>query len=130
MQQSDPQRRGIASGFTFIEVLVACSILAVGLSAILTLYASSLKGVALAKSYEEAGIAAQNIMTETLYASYNAPFRHSGKCDTPQGATWRAVGEADVMENVDKITVTVTFQHGGKTMMVELTTSQISTNMR
>ncbi len=114
------------SGFTLLEVLVAGGILAVGLAAILTLYSSSLSGLALARKYEEAHFTAESVLARMLFADNAVPFRLSGKTSQPADASWEVEGEAGDIPGVNVLTVTVAFKHAGKLRNVKLETSQIA----
>ncbi len=113
------------TGFTLLEVLVACGILSVGLGAILTLYSSSLNGLSLAGKYEEAHFTAESILAKMLFADNTVPFNLSGKTDQPDGALWTAKGEPGDIPNVNVLTVTVQFKHAGKSRDIKIETSQI-----
>lgn len=113
------------AGFTLLEVIVAGSILAVGLSSILTLYSSALKGMAQTRGYEEARLTAQSMMSQILFESPKIPFQRSGTCTKPVNGTWEAMGEPDdLVPTVGKITIHVRFQTSGTQRKISLVTSQ------
>ncbi len=112
-------------GFTLLEVIVAGSILAVGIGSVLTVYSTALKAMALTKGYEEAGMTAQSLMAQTLFQDPDIPFQRSGKCLKPADGLWKITGEPDgQVPGVKKIKVEVTFRTGGTQRAVSLVTSQ------
>ncbi len=57
---SEPLRRGGASGFTLIEVLVALTILALSLGVFLNIFSTGLKGTRLSEAYSMATMLAES----------------------------------------------------------------------
>ena len=113
------------SGFTLLEVLVACGILTIGLASIMTVYSSSLNGLSLAGKYELAHFTAESILSRTIFEAGKVPFNKTGKTDQPPRAVWTVRGQAGDLPGLDTIHVAVTFKHAGKTRTVEIETSQM-----
>ncbi len=126
MPRETLQRNDAASGFTLLEVLVACGILTIGLASIITLYSSSLNGVSLAGKYEQAHFTAESVMARILFADSSVPFNQTGKTDQPPGALWAAKGVAGDWPCVNTFSVTVSFKHAGKVRTVALETAQVA----
>ncbi len=113
------------SGFTLLEVVVAGSILAVGLSAVFTLYSGALNAVSLGRGYEEARFLAESLMAETLFERPTAPLRRTGTAERPAGGTWEVtLGPDSLFSGVSRIQAMVHFKSGGKSRSMTLTTCQ------
>jgi len=113
------------AGFTLLEVVVAGSILAVGLSAVLTLYSGALKGVSLSRGYEEARFLAESLMAEILFERPTPPLTRTGTAKRPAGGTWQVTSEPDnALSGISRIRVSVHFTAGGKSRSMTLTTCQ------
>ena len=65
-------------GFTLLEVVVALTILALGLSALITLFPLALKANRRAKNYTMAGILAHRVLGEAAFLGYDEIGQMSG----------------------------------------------------
>ena len=80
--------RSLFAGFTLLEVMVALSILAVGLVAVLELFAGSLRLTGKASHRTQAVIHAQNVMDGFFGPDFLEDGEESG--ELPDGFFWRA----------------------------------------
>lgn len=124
--RSVPGRSDARQGFTLLEALVATTILAVGLAAVVSVFASSLKARSLAKGYEEARLEAESVMARILESEPQHPFTRSGDCRAPEGAKWEARAEVDAFASQAlRIEVTVRFPAVGGWRTLTLATAQV-----
>ena len=80
--------RSLFAGFTLLEIMVALSILAVGLVAVLELFAGSLRLTGKASHRTQAVIHAQNVMDGFFAPGFLEDGEESG--ELPDGFFWRA----------------------------------------
>jgi len=80
--------RSLFAGFTLLEVMIALSILAVGLVAVLELFAGSLRLTGKASHRTQAVIHAQNVMDGFFAPDFLEDGEDSG--ELPDGFFWRA----------------------------------------
>ncbi len=90
MKKTDRQRQTPhwKAGFTLLEIMVALSILAVGLVAVLELFAGSLRLTGKASHRTQAIIHAQNVMDRFFAPGFLEDGEESG--ELPDGFFWRA----------------------------------------
>ena len=90
MKKEDRQRqiRHWSAGFTLLEIMIALSILAVGLVAVLELFAGSLRLTGKASHRTQAVIHAQNVMDGFFAPDFLEDGEDSG--ELPDGFFWRA----------------------------------------
>jgi prepilin-type N-terminal cleavage/methylation domain-containing protein len=65
-----PSKSNMASGFTLIEILIAISILSIGLLAVASMQVSAIRGNSHARHVTEGVTLAQDKLEELLYLSY------------------------------------------------------------
>jgi len=139
MKKKDISREdtGRQAGFTLLEVIVAISILTVGLLAVASMQVSAIYGNAMASKQTEATTVAQEKLEELLSLSYtmtsvptaledNETFGGSHivpQADLPSGYTqirWDVTNNTDQLANTKTITVTVTWTNKGFTKSTSL----------
>lgn len=74
-------RGGASAGFTLLEALIAITILALSLSALLSLYSTGLRGVAAIDGNMRARLLAQSVMAEMSHDRALRPGKMQGRAD-------------------------------------------------
>ncbi|EHJ47063.1 hypothetical protein DFW101_1052 [Solidesulfovibrio carbinoliphilus subsp. oakridgensis] len=119
------QNRSAQGGFTLLEVMVATAIMAIGLTAVLTVFSASQRAVSQAIGSERARLEAERLMAELLQASPKAPFENTGDCRPPLSGHWRTrAGAMPEHPELTVFTVGVTFPTPAGTRTVTLETAQ------
>jgi type IV pilus assembly protein PilV len=103
--------RGQSAGFTLIEVIIAISLLAVGLLAVASMQISAITGNAQANRVTEATTAAQDKLEELMALDYNnsgdlSEGQHADT-DPPYDRTWTVTDDPGGVTDTKRITVTV-----------------------
>jgi general secretion pathway protein I len=116
------------AGFTLLEVVVAAAIMAVGLTAVLSVYGGAVRLASQASGYEQARLEAERLMAELLAAPPKAPFTQGGDCMRPQGARYTLAGSLDPgLPGLTNLAVTVDFFEPGGMRRLTLRTAQADT---
>ena len=112
-------------GFTLLEVMVAMGILAVGLTAVVTLFSRSTAAIAEAEAFERAGIEGRMRLAEFLNDQPLPPEKRNGACADLPGGIW-SVEARKMPDNPDVgvVTVKVRFNAGGRPRILVLETAQ------
>ena len=111
------------NGFTLIEVLIAISILTVGILAVASMQISAIRGNYIASNVTGGTTWAQDKIEYLMTLSYDAPDLDAGS-HTPEThgiytISWNVVA-GDPLDNTKTITVTVTWADKGATRSVSL----------
>ena len=123
-----PARAGSA-GFTLLEALIAIVILALSLSALLSVYSTGLRGIAAIDSNLRARLLAQSVMAEVAYDRALRPGKLQGRAD--EFAWTLSIApfeEADLTPRqagswaVHRLVLTVSWPHGRR---IELQTLRV-----
>ena len=127
IKQNRTERHGGEAGFTLLEVLVAVSILTIGLLAVASMQTAAIHGNDTAYRVTEGATWAQNRLEALIALPYNDPLLDTGtdKADptppTPEGySITYDVGDGPV-ENTKLITVVTAEQGRGATRVRRLT---------
>ncbi|MGE4557985.1 MAG: prepilin-type N-terminal cleavage/methylation domain-containing protein [Desulfovibrionaceae bacterium] len=117
-----PSARG---GFTLLEVMVAMSILAVGLTAVVMVFSRGAGAVSQVEGYERAGMEAEARLAEYLNGQVSPPDSKTGACENLPGGVWRITAAKDPdRSGVSVVTVTVSFRADGLERELTLETAQ------
>ena len=105
------------SGFTLLEVIIAISILTVGMLAVASMQTAAIRGNSFANQATESITWAQDKMEDLMALTYSA-VANGGPETTPDNymVNW----EVDTVGNVKRITVTVTWQEKGINRQTQL----------
>jgi prepilin-type N-terminal cleavage/methylation domain-containing protein len=118
------------NGFTLLEVMVATMIMAVGLTAVLTVFGASLRAMSVSSGHERARLEAERIMAELLLDLPKAPFSRDGRCSSPELGRWRASGDvAADNPTLTHLSVEVTFPVPGGSRSITLETAQANMHL-
>jgi type IV pilus assembly protein PilV len=100
------------TGFTLLEVIIAISLLAVGMLAVASMQVSAITGNAHANRITEATTLAQDKLEELMALPYTDADLSQGQHDdtdppTPYNRTWSVTDDPAGVTNTKRITVTV-----------------------
>jgi prepilin-type N-terminal cleavage/methylation domain-containing protein len=102
--------RGQSAGFTLIEVIIAISLLAVGMLTVASMQVSAITGNAQANRVTEATTAAQDKLEELMALPYTDTDLTNGQhadTDPPYDRAWTITDNPGGVTNTKRITVTV-----------------------
>lgn len=101
------QRRTGQAGFTLLEVMIATSILAIGILGIIQMHISAIQGNETAWKFTESSSFAANEIERLIRLSYDDDdFVDGSKTQEQYNVSW-TVTDTDPIPNVKKITMTV-----------------------
>lgn len=113
------------NGFTLLEVMIAMTILAVGLTAVTTLFSRSAIAVSEVESFERANVEARSRLAQFLNAEIDPPAVNKGECTGLPGGMWSVESKRDPdNRNVSIVTVKVLFNAGGRQRIFSMKTAQ------
>jgi type IV pilus assembly protein PilV len=127
IKQNRAERHGGEAGFTLLEVIVAVSILTIGLLAVASMQTAAIRGNDTAYHVTESATWAQNRLEALIALPFNDPLLANGteKADptppTPDGYSITYDVEDGPVENTKLITVVATEQDQGATRVRRLT---------
>lgn len=120
-------------GFSLLEVLVAFSILSLALATLLTLFGSGVRSTAVARDYQRALYIAESRLATLQGVAARQLQPESTQGEAAGGFIWRSqVTAPEQPPQVSGVTlyqlaVQVSWQEGGKTRQIALTTLRLGT---
>lgn len=114
--------RGKYNGFTFLEVMVAVSIMALVLVTLLGLKNRSIQDVMLAEHITTATLLAKRVMTDTIMFKPRLPLEDEGEFSEEEFKeyTWKKAVSFTPLIGIMEVRVAVLWQEGTRQEMVEL----------
>lgn len=115
------------AGFTLLEVLVAMTILAVGLAALISIFTRSTAAISEAQGFERAGTEARMRLAQFLNGEELPPTSEKGECITLPNGRWSIeYTTAPERPGVGIVTVKVSFKAGGRQRVLTMKTAQVN----
>ena len=117
-----PLRTPHSNGFTFLEVMVAVSIMAMVLVSLLGLKNRSMQDVLLAEHITTATLLAKRVMTDTIMFKPRLPLEDEGEFSEEEFKeyTWKKGVSFTPLIGIMEVRVAVLWQEGTRQEMVEL----------
>ncbi|OEU68780.1 MAG: hypothetical protein BA863_06565 [Desulfovibrio sp. S3730MH75] len=114
------------AGFTLLEVMIAMTILAVGLTAVVSVFSRSTAAISEVESFERAGMEARMRLAQFLNEETSAPAIRKGECESLPDGQWNIEAKSTPDNpGVSIVTVNVLFNAGGRQRILTMKTAQV-----